>query len=133
STTAAGTIDVSPSERLAPGTRVGPYTVRERIGRGGWGSVYVATHDDGRIAAIKILHPFLAEQPLACERFFREVRTLERIQHASMVQIYDVGVHSDGRPFFAMELLEGSNLRKTLVAEGRMSLVESFGIVEQLC
>src|SRR5262249_27861860 len=94
---------------------------------------YLATHADGTRAAVKVLHGELALDPSAVERFQREIRTITRIDHPNIVTIYEQGRLPDGRPFFAMELLDGTNLRRLLQTEGRLSAIEAFEILEQVC
>src|SRR5512144_1069678 len=94
-------------EELEHGTQAGAYTIVEPIGRGGCGTVYLATHaGDGARAAVKVLHRELAMDPLAVERFQREIQTVRRIKHPNIVDIFEQGRLSDERPFFVMELLE---------------------------
>jgi serine/threonine-protein kinase len=122
------------SDDLAEGTRAGAYLIGNLIGRGGCGKVYHATHDgDGKPVAVKVLHRYLATEPLAVERFLREVHTVNLIKHPNIIAIAELGRMPDERPFFAMELLEGLNLRRLLQIEGRMAPVEAYEIVEQVC
>jgi len=125
-------VDVE-AEELKPGGIVGDYTITGIIGKGGWGSVYFATHADGTAMAMKVLHHQLAEHPVAVERFLREVHTVRRIQHPGIVAIRDLGRLDDGRPYFTMELLQGHNLGTLLRAEGRMAPTEAYDVVEKVC
>src|SRR5262249_48349186 len=126
-------VTLDEDEELPPGTLAGSYALGEPIGRGGCGTVYLATHADGTRAAVKVLHGELALDPSAVERFQREIRTITRIDHPNIVTIYEQGRLPDGRPFFAMELLDGTNLRRLLQTEGRLSAIEAFEILEQVC
>src|SRR5262245_1781679 len=120
-------------DELAAGAVVGTYTVTGTIGKGGWGAVYYVTREDGTPLAMKVLHHELVEYPTAVARFFREVHTVRRIAHPGMVEIVDLGRLDDGRPYFVMELLKGSNLGSRLRADGRMAPIEAFDIVEKVC
>jgi len=113
--------------------KAGRWDIGERLGSGGCGTVYLATHDaTGQRAAVKVLHRHLSSDPRAVERFLREVRVVDAIKHPSIVAIFDLGTLSDGRPYFAMELLEGQNLRRLLQQQGRLSPVEAHEILEQI-
>jgi serine/threonine-protein kinase len=121
-------------DQLSPGARAGAYSIVQLLGRGGCGKVYLATREgDERRAALKVLNAELATDPLSVERFLREVRTVDRLKHPHIVEIYETGRLPDERPWFAMELLEGQNLRRALQVEGRLSPVETYEILEQVC
>src|SRR5688572_14977192 len=96
-----------PSENDLPsGTRAGSFAIASKIGRGGSGTVYLATHaETGRRVAVKVLHPFLATDARAVERFEREVRAVNRIRHPAILEVIELGRLDDGRPYFAMDLL----------------------------
>ena len=98
-------------DRLDPPapSRLGPYRIVERIGRGGMGEVYLAERADAtfeRRVAIKVLRgDLLGPEPL--ERMWRERRTLARLEHPSIARLYDAGTAPDGRPYLVLELVEG--------------------------
>ena len=93
---------------LEPGQRIGNFTLQSRIGRGGFGSVWRASqeHPVARDVALKVLHPGFDAGRLAM-RFLAECRTLARMQHASIAKVFDAGTEESGRPWLAMELVEG--------------------------
>jgi eukaryotic-like serine/threonine-protein kinase len=102
--------------------QVGRYQVVGRLGRGGMASVYRA-HDPsiGRDVAIKFLHASLCEDDECRTRFLREARAAGALSHPNIVTVHDVG-EIEGRPFMAMELLEGKSLADILEAQQLMSI-----------
>lgn len=79
---------------------------------GGQGVVYVA-HDIqiGRDVALKELKPRSAERPLSRSRFIREAEITGRLEHPGIVPVYALGKHPDGRPYYAMRLIQGKTLQ----------------------
>ncbi len=108
-----------PSPFTLPGTatpggppirQVGRYLIGERLGRGGMATVFKA-HDPqiDRDVAIKFLHPDLCEDEDYHARFLREARAAGSLSHPNIVTVHDVG-EIEGRPYMAMELLDGRPL-----------------------
>ena len=93
---------------------VGPYCIDALLGAGGTGEVYRAWDERlQRDVALKFLaREFLSDEG-AVERFQREARTASALSHPNICTIYDVG-ELEGRPYIAMEYLEGQNLRARL-------------------
>jgi eukaryotic-like serine/threonine-protein kinase len=101
---------------LAPGTRVGPYRLVERLGVGGMGVVYRATHTQlGRDVALKMLRDGTLDDRERLARFRQETKVIAQLRHPNIVPIYEVG-EQDGHPWFAMELAEGGSLAARLAA-----------------
>ncbi|MCA8949260.1 MAG: protein kinase [Planctomycetes bacterium] len=100
--------------RLEPGAAIGPYQLREQLGRGGMGVVWRA-HDPrlGRDVALKLMAGEFANQPSAARRFLREARAVAGLEHPGIVRILEVG-EVEGAPFLAMELVPGSTLDSAL-------------------
>jgi serine/threonine-protein kinase len=94
----------------------GRYTLVRRLGGGGAGAVYRATPSDGGPAvAVKLLDPALARRPEMKERFEREARALNGLEHPHLIRFLDFGVH-EGSPYLVMELLEGTPLDRLLAS-----------------
>ncbi|MCC7541353.1 MAG: protein kinase, partial [Deltaproteobacteria bacterium] len=88
-------------------TFVGPYAILGALGGGGMGVVFRARAPDGRLAALKVMHDRLSSQQ-AIDRFLREQQI--RIEHPNVVRTLDAGIDDAGRPYLALELLEGEPL-----------------------
>ncbi len=87
--------------------RIGPYRVREYLGEGGMGVVYLAEREDlGNLVAIKLLRDAWVS-PARRERFAAEQRTLAQLEHPLIARLYDADALPDGTPWFAMEYVDG--------------------------
>ena len=92
------------------GSTLGPYRLMERVGRGGMASVYRAYHPAlDRYVAIKVLPDFFAEEPGYRERFQQEARSVARLKHQNILEIFDYG-YDDGTPYLVLELIDGGTL-----------------------
>ncbi|MGI9107531.1 MAG: serine/threonine-protein kinase [Pyrinomonadaceae bacterium] len=110
------------------------FRIECEIGRGGMGTVYLATHLGlQRPVAIKVLKAEIAADPEVADRFMREARTMARLRHARAAMIFDAGSLPDGRPFIVMEHVEGETLADALAREGRFSPERAVRIACEIC
>ena len=124
----------SDPDALRPGTFAGSYVLKRELASGGGGTVYEAQHRLlGRRAAVKVLRRELAGSPQMVARFLREALAVNMIKHPNIVDIYEFGELPDGRPFYVMELLEGTDLRSVLQDRGRLSPAEVLEYLEPVC
>jgi serine/threonine protein kinase len=109
------------------------YRLDERLGEGGMGTVYRATHLlIDRPVAVKVLHPRFVEDEAAQERFRREARAAGRLQHTNAVTVTDFGRTADGFVYIVMELLEGRNLREMLAFESPLESRRAVALMLQV-
>ena len=103
------------------GKKLAHYEIREKLGEGGMGEVYVAedTRLDRRVA-LKVLPEKMAEDPERLERFEREAKAVAALNHPNIVTIHSVE-EADGHHFITMELVEGKTLAESLL-KGALSL-----------
>ena len=112
---------------LAPGTRLGPYTILSALGSGGMGDVYRARDTKlGRDVAIKVLGDAMAKDPNGLARFIREAHAVAALNHPHIVTIFSTE-EADGVRFMTMELVEGRTLDQ-LIPRGGVSLGQFFDI-----
>jgi hypothetical protein len=113
--------------------RFGQYRLVRKIGEGGMGAVYLASHEMlRRPAAIKLLRPERAS-PEAIARFEREVRVTATLKHPNTVAVYDYGRTERGDLFYVMEYLEGLDLERLVGRFGPMPAGRVIHYLRQLC
>jgi eukaryotic-like serine/threonine-protein kinase len=96
---------------IATGTKLGRYEIREKVGEGGMGEVYLARDTQlGRDVAIKVLPSGLAADADRLRRFEQEASAAGALNHPNILIIHHVDTH-DGAPYIVSELLEGETLR----------------------
>jgi serine/threonine-protein kinase len=98
----------------AEGERVGPYRIVGPLGRGGMGAVFLAERADGQFeqrVALKLIRGGSASGPIV-QRFQSERQILARLNHPHIARLLDGGVTDDGRPYFAMEHVDGVPLNQ---------------------
>ncbi|WP_295894107.1 protein kinase, partial [uncultured Actinomyces sp.] len=108
------------------------YRIQARLARGGMATVYIA-HDErlDRPVALKVMHPHLAESADFVARFRREARAAARIVSPGVVSVFDQGV-IHGQGFLVMELIDGTNLRALLQAQGAFTVSQSLQYTQDI-
>ncbi|MBN1208994.1 MAG: serine/threonine protein kinase [Myxococcaceae bacterium] len=120
-------------EELSPGALVGGWVVERLHYRGPVSTLYRAREArTGVPAALKVLHSLFTATSTALRRFRREAATLQRLRHPHIVEVLGYGELADGRPFIAMEWLEGRDLAAELAARGPLSAREALEVLEQV-
>ncbi|HTJ43930.1 MAG TPA: serine/threonine-protein kinase [Kofleriaceae bacterium] len=115
---------------LEPGQKVGEYVVEEKIGAGGFGTVFRGTHPlIGKLVAIKVLKRQYSADPEMVSRFVAEARAVNQIRHRNIIDIFAFGALEDGRHYYVMEYLDGLPLDEYLESVGRMPLGEAIPIL----
>ena len=119
---------------MAPGDRLlgTPFVVVRLIGHGGMGEVYEVEHIElGRRVALKALHPRHADRPDLAARLRDEARLSAKLRHPNLVDVFDLGVTADARPWFAVPLLRGRDLRDELAGRGPLPARLAVGLIAQ--
>lgn len=112
----------------------GKYRLDERLGGGGMGTVYRATHLlIDRPVALKVLSQRFVGDQTAQQRFRREARAAGRMQHPNAVTVTDFGATDDGYLYIVMELLEGRTLRDLLAHEAPLDPARAVSMMLQAC
>ena len=117
---------------------LGQYTLEEKLGEGGMGSVYRARHAMlRRQAAIKLIRPELSGEgslkSRALERFDREAQATADLKSPHTVELYDFGVSEEGALYYVMELLDGVNLEVVVEKHGPMPPARVVFLLRQVC
>ena len=118
--------------RLERGTELGGYRIEQQIGSGGMGIVYRVTNVAlGRVYALKVLAPELAEDEQFRRRFQREMQIAASIDHPNVVGIHYAG-EQDGFLFLAMDYVHGEDLRQLILRDGAVDPARAVGILTQV-
>ncbi len=137
---AAAAIAVFGSHRLealrqeaSEARKLGQYQLKELLGTGGMGEVYLAEHVLlRRPCAIKVIRPERAGDPEVLRRFEREVRATATLTHPNTIQIFDYGLGEDGTFYYVMEYLPGSNLEQLVRRYGPLAPGRVIHILTQM-
>jgi serine/threonine-protein kinase len=111
----------------------GRYRLEARLGEGGMGIVYRARHVlIDRVVALKLIRPDLRGETHLRAWMLREARAANRVDHAHIIDIHDIGETEDGELYLVMEYLVGTPLSAEL-ARGPMPIARAVDILEQMC
>jgi hypothetical protein len=122
-----------PDPPASPVGQIGKYEVLELLGRGAMGAVLLARDPVlEREVALKVMLPQIAADPDQKLRFEREARAVARLTHPNVVTIYDLGYHTDGSPYIAMELLRGEDLMQAIARGAVQGRERKLGIILQV-
>jgi eukaryotic-like serine/threonine-protein kinase len=114
--------------------QLGQYKLKQLIGQGGMGEVYLAEHQlMKRPCAIKVIRPEKTGDPRVLARFEREVQTTAKLSHWNSVDIFDYGRADDGTFYYVMEFLPGMNLAELVRRFGALPTSRAIHLVRQAC
>ncbi len=121
------------AERLE-GRTLGEFTLRDKIGEGGFAVVHRAFQATlEREAVVKVLHTRLAARADVIQRFLRESRLASRLDHPYAAHVYAFGAETDGTLWIAMELVRGTPMDKLLEQQGAIPLDRFVPLFERIC
>jgi len=116
-----------------PGTRIGPYKLLEKIGEGGFGTVFLAEQEEPlrRRVALKVIKAGMDTRQVVA-RFEQERQALALMDHPGIARVFDGGSTSSGRPYFVMELVRGDPITAYCDRE-RLSMTERLELFAEVC
>ena len=123
-----------PSRRAAQSSdlRIGSYRIIQPLGTGGMSSVYRAVHvETGHEVALKVLTRTLARNSTLLQRFLREARSAETLEHANIVTIYDRGI-DQGRHYLVLEYVAGGDFHEYVHRRGPLGVADAVLVVKDV-
>jgi serine/threonine-protein kinase len=121
-------------QQVAAARELGPYRLKERLGTGGMGEVFLAEHRLlKRLCAVKLIRPERAGDAGLLQRFEREAQATTRLSHPNAVQVYDYGYTEDGTFYYAMEYLPGLSLDQIVTQHGPLPPERAVHLLCQVC
>jgi eukaryotic-like serine/threonine-protein kinase len=121
-------------QQVAKARKLGQYLLKERLGAGGMGEVYLAEHILlRRPCALKLIRPERAGDPEHLRRFEREVRLTATLTHPNTVQVFDYGHAEDGTFYYVMEYLPGLTLEEIVGRHGPLPPQRAIYFLRQVC
>jgi serine/threonine protein kinase len=119
-----------PQTRTTSEQRIGSYRVLQPLGSGGMSSVFRAVHEEtGNEVALKVLTRTLARNSTLLQRFMREARSAETLEHQNIVTIYDRGIDR-GRHYLVLEYVKGGDLHEYIQRQGPLTTSEAVAVVK---
>ena len=123
-----------PSAEDLRGRTLGEFVVREKLGEGGAGVVYLAEQPLlAREAVVKVLASSTREDASATQRFLREARLASKLDHPYAAHVYAFGAEADGLLWIAMELVRGTPLNQLILEQGPIPLHRALPLLERIC
>lgn len=114
--------------------QVGQYYLKQTLGKGGMGEVFLAQHRMlRRPCAVKLIRAEHAGDASSLARFEREVQAMAKLTHANTVEIYDYGRTDDGTFYYAMEYLPGLSAEELIRRFGMVSPARALHLLRQVC
>jgi eukaryotic-like serine/threonine-protein kinase len=118
---------------LEIGHVVGEYEIEEKVGQGGFGTVYRAVHPViGKVAAVKVLARRFSADPEMISRFIAEARSVNQIRHRHIIDIFLFGTLADGRAYYVMEYLDGEPLDAMIDRDKPVPLATAIPILRAI-
>lgn len=118
-----------PTKPAKPQPRLGSYQLLNSLGSGGMSSVFKAVHvETGHVVAVKVLPRALAKNVTLLQRFLREAKSAEALEHPNIVSIYDRGV-DQGRYYLVLEYVEGGDLHDRIRNGGPLGIPEATAVI----
>lgn len=131
----SGTLKKTDEDYLAavPGRKIGSVIIKEEIGRGGMGAVFLGYQENlERQVAVKLLLPDMIGDPYAARRFQREAVAIARLKSPHIVQIFDFGEIDNNVFYISMEYLAGETLEQHLEKHNKLSVEKAIPIISQV-
>src|SRR5216683_608939 len=127
------TIEITAPSEQGPGTMIGRYKLLEKVGEGGFGTVYVAEQREPvkRRVALKIIKLGMDTKQVIA-RFEAERQALALMDHPNIAKVLDAGATDTGRPYFVMELVRGIKITD-FCDENKLSTAERLKLFIQVC
>lgn len=114
--------------------QLGQYRLKQKLGSGGMGEVYLAEHQMmKRPCAIKLIKPEKAGDSQVMARFEREVRSTAKLSHWNSIDIFDYGNTADGTFYYVMEYLPGFNIGEMVEQSGPLPAARAVYLMKQVC